>query len=81
MKNYESPPEEQLPISTFDLDDTTRQERTQETQKICKKTEKQLRALMFAQNKLYGALKKRFWDPVEVKGRKLRVCVFIKCDG
>ena len=81
MKNHKSPPEEQLPISAFDLDQTTRDKRVEETHKICKKTDEDLKALIYAQNKLCETLKKRFWDPVEVKGRKLRViyCYTYEC--
>ncbi|PSN50662.1 hypothetical protein C0J52_09305 [Blattella germanica] len=71
-QNYNCTPEEQLPVCEFDLDEATRARRTEETRRICKETEIHLKALIAVQIQLCDVLKKRFWDTVETKGRKLR---------
>ncbi|KAJ9595407.1 hypothetical protein L9F63_013391, partial [Diploptera punctata] len=72
MVNYERPPEEQLPVGEFDLDVATRNELMEENKIICTQIERKLKAKIFVQDKLCEILKRKFWDSVEIKGRKLR---------
>jgi hypothetical protein len=62
-----------LPLSAFDLDEETRNERRRQAQDKCRETELYLKALIAAQDKLCETLKQRYWNTVETKGRKLKV--------
>lgn len=77
-KNYANPPEEKLPISAFDLDEKSRQEKKSEAVKRCNETELYLKSLIVAQDKQCETLKEKCWNTMETKGRKLKVCIFNK---
>jgi hypothetical protein len=72
-RNYINPPDEKVPVSAFNLDEETRNEKIRKTQNKCKEIELYLKALIVAQDKLCETLKQRYWNTVETKGRKLKV--------
>jgi hypothetical protein len=62
-----------LPVSPFDLDEETRNEKRRQAEDKCTETELYQKALILAQDKLSENLKQRCWNTVETKGRKLKV--------
>lgn len=71
--NFTNQAEEKLPLSAFDLDQETRNERRRQAQDKCRETELYLKALTAVQDKLCETLKQRHWTAVETKGSKLKV--------
>jgi hypothetical protein len=77
-KNYANPPEEKFPVSVFYVDEETTTEKIRKAQNKCKQMELYLKTLIIEQDKLCETLKKRYWNAVETKGRKLKVRLFHK---
>ncbi|KAJ4435776.1 hypothetical protein ANN_18395, partial [Periplaneta americana] len=70
-KNYIAS-EEKLPISEFDLDEEVRNKKIRDAKNTCEKTEAFQEALITAQDALCERLKKKYWNTVDVKDRKLK---------
>lgn len=77
-KNYTIPPEEQLPIKSFDLDIERRKRREKEALDELERTKKQLETLCVAQDKLALQIKKYTWDKMDIKRRCIKVYIINK---
>lgn len=77
-KNYANPPEEKVPVSAFYVAEETRTEKIRKAKDKCKEIELYLKELIVAQDKVCETLKRKYWNTMETKGRKLKVIVLHK---
>ncbi|XP_063239034.1 uncharacterized protein LOC134540305 [Bacillus rossius redtenbacheri] len=70
--NETSPPERQLPVAEFDLDREGRARRLREAASERERVREDALALCRAQDELGEALRRKYWQPMEVKGRVMQ---------
>lgn len=73
--NYTSLPEEQLPISSFDLDKSARRKKLEEGKDVREKTKQMQLATIKARDKVSEYIKKSCWDTIFSKGREIHAIV------